>query len=186
MTLPYEIIFGCWAIFFVFWLVSAFCVKPTVERARSSNVILVRIALAIGIFLFITRGSALHLSALPSTPLRSAAGDGLCILGVLLAVWARITLGRNWSASVTFKKDHELIRTGPYALVRHPIYTAVLNMIIGTMIFIGRIEGIIVIAFLTAGFWIKLRAEERLMTTHFPREYPEYKAQTKALIPFVF
>jgi protein-S-isoprenylcysteine O-methyltransferase Ste14 len=187
MTLSYQIIAGCWAIFLLFWIVSAFFVKPTFERATSSIAIFVRIALSIGILLFLTRrGFALHLSALPPTPLRSAAGDGLCVLGLLLALWARITLGRNWSASVTFKEGHELIRTGPYALMRHPIYTAVLLMIIGTMIFIARIEGMILVAVAVAGFWIKLRAEERLMTTHFPTEYPAYKAQTKALIPFVF
>jgi protein-S-isoprenylcysteine O-methyltransferase Ste14 len=187
MTLSYQIIAGCWAIFLLFWIVSAFFVKPTFERTTSSTAILVRIVLLIGIFLVLTRrGAALHLSALPPTPLRSAVGDVLCVLGLLLALWARVTLGRNWSPSVTFKKGHELIRTGPYALVRHPIYTAVLLMIIGTMIFIGRIGGIIFVAVAIAGFWIKLRAEERLMTTHFPTEYSAYKAQTKALIPFVF
>lgn len=187
MTLSYQIIAGCWAIFLLFWIVSAFFVKPTFERATSSTAILVRIALSIGIFLLLLtrRGSALHLSALPPTPLRSAVGDVLCVLGLLLALWARVTLGRNWSASVRFKKGHELIRTGPYALVRHPIYTGVLLMIIGTMIFIGRSEGIILVAVAIAGLWIKLRAEERLMTTHFPTEYPAYKALTKALIPFV-
>jgi protein-S-isoprenylcysteine O-methyltransferase Ste14 len=132
------------------------------------------------------RGFAIHLSALPPAPLRSAVGDVLCVLGLLLALWARVTLGRNWSASVTFKKGHQLISTGPYALVRHPIYIAVLLMIVGTMIFIGRMKGIIVCAVAISGLWIKLRAEERLMTTHFPTEYPAYKAQTKALIPFVF
>jgi protein-S-isoprenylcysteine O-methyltransferase Ste14 len=187
MTLSYQIIAGCWAIFLLFWIVSAFFVKPTVERPTSSTAILVRITLSIGIFLLFTRrGSAPHLSGLPPTPLGSAVGDVLCVFGLVLALWARVTLGRNWSASVTFKKGHELIRTGPYALVRHPIYTAVLLMIIGTMIFSRRIEGIILVAVAIAGFWIKLRAEERLMAAHFPTEYSAYKAQTKALIPFVF
>src|SRR5262249_44866440 len=151
----YQIIAGCWAIFFLFWIISAFFVKPTVERSTSSAAIPARIALSIGIVLFFLarRGSALHLYALPPTPLRSAAGDVLCVLGLLLALWARVTLGGNWSASVTFKKGHEVIRTGPYAFVRHPIYTAVLLMIMGTMIFIGRIEGIILVAVVIAGFW---------------------------------
>jgi len=187
MTLSYWGIAGCWAIFFLFWIVAAFFVKPTFERVTSSTAILARIALSIGIFLLVARrGSLLPFSALPPTPLRSVGGDVVCVLGLLLALWARITLGRNWSASVTFKKGHELIRTGPYARVRHPIYSAVLLMIIGTTIFFGRIEGIILVAVAIAGFWMKLRAEERLMTTHFPTEYPTYKAQTKALIPFVF
>jgi Isoprenylcysteine carboxyl methyltransferase (ICMT) family len=73
---------------------------------------------------------------------------------LLLALWARVTIGRNWSASVTLKKGHELIRTGPYALVRHPIYSGFLLMIIGTMIFIGRLVGIIVVAATIAGFWM--------------------------------
>jgi protein-S-isoprenylcysteine O-methyltransferase Ste14 len=187
MILSYQIIAGCWVIFLLFWIISAFFTKPSVERPMSRVEIPIRIALLIGIFLFLTRrGSAIRLAALPPTPVRSAIGVGLCVLGLLLALWARVTLGRNWSARVTFKKDHELIRTGPYALVRHPIYTGLLLMFVGTITDLGRIEGVIFIAVATAGLWIKLRAEERLMTAHFPTEYPAYKAHTKALIPFVF
>lgn len=187
MTLSSQIIAGCWTIFLLFWTVSAFFVKPTVERLKSSAAIRGAIVLAIVIVLLLARrGYALRLFPLPPTALRSGVAAVICVLGLLLALWARVTLGRNWSATVTFKEGHELIRTGPYGLVRHPIYTGFLLMIIGTVIFIGRIEGVILVAVVTAGFWIKLRAEERLMATHFPTEYAAYKAKTKALIPFVF
>lgn len=186
MTLSSLIIASCWGIFLLFWIISAFFAKPTVEGPTSSFPIVIRIVLLIGVLFLTRRGSGFSLPMLPPTPLRSVVGVVLCVLGLLLALWARVTLGGNWSARVTFKKDHELIRTGPYALVRHPIYTAILLMFTGTIVFIGRIEGVIVVALAIAGFWIKLRAEERLMTSHFPTEYPAYKAQTKTLIPFVF
>jgi protein-S-isoprenylcysteine O-methyltransferase Ste14 len=187
MTPSIPVIAGCWAIFFVFWFVSSFFVKPTLEHATSSTAMIVRIAvLLVVFFLILGRVAVLHLPALPPTLLRSVAGDTVCVLGLLLALWARVTLGRNWSGNVTFKEGHELIRTGPYAVVRHPIYMGVLLMFIGTMIVVGRVEGIIVVVGMIPAFWMKLRAEERLMTRHFPTEYPAYKKQTKALIPFVF
>lgn len=186
MTLSSQIIAGCWVIFVLFWTGSAFFVKPALERSTSPTAFLVRTAVLVAIALLLARwGRGLNVAALPPTPLRGAVSDVICALGLLLALWARVTLGRNWSVIVTFKQGHELIRTGPYAIVRHPIYTGFLLMIAGTMIFIGRIEGIIVVAVAAGGLWIKLRAEERLMTAHFPVEYPAYKASTKALIPFV-
>ncbi|MGA3145773.1 MAG: isoprenylcysteine carboxylmethyltransferase family protein, partial [Verrucomicrobiota bacterium] len=98
----------------------------------------------------------------------------------------RSGLGGNWSGSVTFKENHELIVRGPYRFVRHPIYTGILLMILGTAIISGRAVAFLalIIGFLI--YWQRLRQEEALLTKHFPETYPGYKSRTKALIPFLF
>jgi protein-S-isoprenylcysteine O-methyltransferase Ste14 len=85
---------------------------------------------------------------------------------------------------VTFKEGHELIETGPYRVVRHPIYSGLLLMVLGTAILAGRLGGLVAFPIYLLSIWIKLRWEEALMTKHFP-EYLEYKARTKALVPFL-
>ncbi len=86
---------------------------------------------------------------------------------------------------MTFKQDHELIKTGPYQFVRHPIYTGVLTMCLGSVAFDGRLQAWLGFALMFLAFWIKLRQEEALMLQHFPNDYPAYKNQVKALIPFI-
>lgn len=112
-------------------------------------------------------------------------GDVVCVLGVVVAVWARRTLAGNWSSDVTFKKDHELIRRGPYRFVRHPIYTGILMMCLGTAIEIARLRAWLAVPLMAIAFWIKLKQEERLMLQHFPDEYRAYRKEVKALVPFV-
>ena len=96
-----------------------------------------------------------------------------------------MTLAGNWSSDVTFKQGHELIRTGPYKLVRHPIYTGLLTMSLGTATEIGQLHSWLSILVTAVGFWIKLRQEERLLLRHFPEDYPHYQKHVKALVPFV-
>ena len=112
-------------------------------------------------------------------------GAVLCIAGLLVCIWARFTLGRNWSGVVTLKGGHELITSGPYALVRHPIYTGLLSMFVATVIVLGHVAGIIAIPFVFVSFWVKLRYEEKLMLEKFPNEYAAYQQRVKRLIPFV-
>ncbi len=112
---------------------------------------------------------------------------GLIMLaaGVAFAVWARNYLGRNWSGSVTVKQDHELIRTGPYRFVRHPIYSGLLLAILGTAIAFGEWRGLLAFGLLTGSLLLKLRMEERFMSEIFPNEYARYRAEVPALIPFI-
>ena len=113
------------------------------------------------------------------------AGNVICVAGLFVTLWARWTLAGNWSSDVTFKEGHELIETGPYRFVRHPIYTGLLIMCVGTAIEIGMLRGILGLALMTLGFWIKLKQEERLLMRHFPEEYPAYSKRVKALVPYV-
>jgi len=113
------------------------------------------------------------------------AGAVICICGLVFTLWARYTLAGNWSSDVTFKREHELIRTGPYRFVRHPIYTGLLVMFAGTTLHIGQLRCLLGLLLVAIGFWIKLGQEERLLARHFPEAYPVYKRDVKALIPFV-
>jgi protein-S-isoprenylcysteine O-methyltransferase Ste14 len=110
----------------------------------------------------------------------------MTIAGVAFAIWARVTLGRNWSGTVTIKQDHELIRTGPYALVRHPIYTGIMFAVLGTAIFDGEIRSIILIVATFSLLIHKMRMEEQFMTEQFGSGYTNYRQNTKALVPFVW
>ena len=112
-------------------------------------------------------------------------GMALCAAGVAFAIWARRTLGGNWSGNPTIKEGHELVTTGPYRLVRHPIYTGFLLLIVGTLLGSGRVSDLLILAFACAAGWVKIRIEESLMIRQFPDAYSAYRKRTKALIPFV-
>ena len=118
-------------------------------------------------------------------PALGIATDLIVLAGLAFTVWARVALGRNWSAEVTFKQDHELIQSGPYALARHPIYTGLLLMALGTAINYGRPFGFVAFAGICGGLWWKVREEERVMGEHFPDAYARYRAHVHAIIPFV-
>lgn len=107
------------------------------------------------------------------------------VAGLVLALRARVVLGGNWSAIVTIKEQHELIQRGPYRYVRHPIYSAILLMLLGSAIVDGKLEWFVLTALCTVGLAIKARSEERLLTKHFPDGYPAYRQRVKAIIPFV-
>ena len=106
--------------------------------------------------------------------------------GLAFAVWARRTIGRNWSAIVTLKKDHELVTNGPYALVRHPIYTGLLFGFLGSAIALGECRGLLAVAIFYLTVLRKYRLEERWMHERFGVAYDAYRARVKALVPFLF
>jgi protein-S-isoprenylcysteine O-methyltransferase Ste14 len=113
-------------------------------------------------------------------------GTALLALGLAFSVWARVYLGRNWSGTVTVKLDHELIRGGPYARVRHPIYTGLLLAFIGTAIVRAEWRGVLAVLIVFVALWRKLRLEERWMIETFGDQYRRYRERTAALIPFLF
>ena len=113
-------------------------------------------------------------------------GRDPCVLGLIVCIWARATLGRNWSGAVTLKQDHELIERGPYRWVRHPIYTGLLLMFLATALLLGRTGGLIGVVLVFLSFWIKLGDEEKVMLKQFPDQYATYQRRTKRIIPFIF
>jgi protein-S-isoprenylcysteine O-methyltransferase Ste14 len=176
----------CWIAWVLFWLIMAVQTKRTVERGAFIGYRLMGLLIFFGLFAI---GRLFHLSAHSrlwhTTLALGVLTDCIVLAGVAFTVWARVTLGRNWSAEVTFKADHELIESGPYALARHPIYTGMIAMGLGSAINYGRAIGFALFLSLCVAFWWKAREEERIMSSHFDDAYADYKTRVRAIIPFV-
>ena len=186
--LALNIISACWILFAVIWLLAAFATKQSVYRESRLQRMRYVIPILLGGFL-LAKGhrlsDPLNHRVIPHVEALAWTGVVLCIAGFAFCIWARFTLGRNWSGVVTLKRGHELITCGPYALVRHPIYTGLLTMFVATVIVLGHVAGIIAMPFVFVSLWIKLRYEEKLMLKQFPEQYAAYQQRVKRLIPFI-
>jgi protein-S-isoprenylcysteine O-methyltransferase Ste14 len=185
-----ALITALWIIFWVYWLVSASGVKKNARRNPWWHSGSLRFFLLIIILLLTRLQHRRHVfgnfsGSAPSNPAIRCTGVFFCALGLLLAIWARVHLGRNWGAPMTVKEEPELITTGPYRVVRHPIYSGILVAMLGSALVIGT-PWLIAFVFFVVYFAYCAKTEERLMTQQFPNEYPRYKRQTKMLIPFVW
>ncbi|MHB8655301.1 MAG: methyltransferase family protein [Terriglobia bacterium] len=183
-----ECISALWIALGVLWLVSAFVAKPAARRQSwSSRLVQSGIASAGFILIFsrVARVGPLARTFVPDSPLVAWTGLALTCAGIALAAWARLIIGKNWSATVTVKQSHQLVRTGPYKVVRHPIYSGILLAILGTAIAFREVRGLAGLGFVFTGFWMKLCLEEQFMTEQFGEDYIRYKQETQALIPFV-
>jgi protein-S-isoprenylcysteine O-methyltransferase Ste14 len=182
---PFAILWLAWL---AYWFFAALHVKRMQRRERSSSLLLNRGLLAIGALLLAFERQPLLWLSERFLPLSTAfywIGLVMLATGLALAVWARRHLGRNWSGIVTVKQDHELIRSGPYGLARHPIYTGLLLAILGTAVAIGEWRGLIAFALITAAFVLKFKTEERFVSETFGEQYARYRAEVRSLIPFV-
>ena len=122
----------------------------------------------------------------PAYALVMAAGLAVQAVGTLLAVWARIHLGRNWSGAIAIKVEHRLIRSGPYGLLRHPIYTGLLAMYIGLALVTGEWLALIGVAMAALAYWRKIRLEEAALDAAFGADYDSYRRTTWALMPGLY
>jgi protein-S-isoprenylcysteine O-methyltransferase Ste14 len=178
-----EVVFVVgWAAFWLYWLVAAFSMKR--GRVPWSRELGIRVVIVVLGVLLIHSGVLRH-HAVNSDPWRTVLGLFLFALGLGFAIWARVHIGRNWGTPMTQKDDPELVTSGPYHLVRHPIYTGILVAGAGTAV---ALSWLWLIAVILAGVYFVYAAtvEERYMTEQFPDTYPAYKAATKMLLPFVF
>ena len=182
---PFAILWLAWL---AYWFFAALHVKRMRRRERLSSLLLNRGLLAIGALLLAFERQPLPWLSERFLPLSMVfywIGLVMLATGLALAVWARRHLGRNWSGIVTVKQDHELIRSGPYGLVRHPIYTGLLLAILGTTVAIGEWRGLLAFALIAAGFVLKFKTEERFMSETFGEQYARYRAEVRSLVPFV-
>jgi protein-S-isoprenylcysteine O-methyltransferase Ste14 len=188
-TATSVVIWGCWAAWAVLWFAMAFSTKRTVEHPERSRVLVAVPVVAVLVLVLRAghglQGDALHRQLWAASPVLDAVAIALVVGGLAFTAWARVTLGSNWSGSVVFKEDHELIVTGPYALVRHPIYTGLLAMVLGSAVATAQAFYLGVFGAALVVFYLKSRREEALMSRHFPDAYPAYRRRVKALVPYV-
>jgi protein-S-isoprenylcysteine O-methyltransferase Ste14 len=111
------------------------------------------------------------------------AGLAMTLAGLAFAIWARLTIGRNWSGTVELKENHELVRRGPYRIVRHPIYSGLLLAMLGTAMAFGGWRGYLGFAIAFVAWKRKSLTEERFMSEQFGDSWARYKTGVKALIP---
>ena len=178
-----------WMFIGIYWAVGAVRAKPTAKRQPTlASALDIVILCAAGLLIW---DPATAIGFLGHR-LTSAAGWvqwlGLSatICGCAFAIWARACLGSNWSAVATVKQNHELILRGPYAVVRHPIYTGLLLALAGTAIAVGEIRTFIGLGLGFIAFLLKSAAEERFMREEFSGEYARYSQRVRRLIPFIF
>ncbi|HEX4091416.1 MAG TPA: isoprenylcysteine carboxylmethyltransferase family protein [Trebonia sp.] len=168
-----------WIVFWIYWLASAATSKASVGggwRTRLTGVSVVAVFVVSDAFR--AGGLAVH------DVIVAAIGAALFAAGLALAVWARLHLGRNWGMPMTRRAEPELVTSGPYRFIRHPIYTGLLIAMLGSVL-VNNLLGLIVVAALVAYFYYCGTVEERNLAAAFPSAYPEYRGRTKMLIPFV-
>jgi protein-S-isoprenylcysteine O-methyltransferase Ste14 len=178
-----------WIAFIIYWRIKAAGTKATQRLEPVASRILRALTLLIAIVLLSTTRIPLrwlYLQLWPAGLWPFWLGAAVTVAGLLFAIWARRHLGSNWSSEVTIKQGHELITTGPYAVVRHPIYTGILVGFLGTAIALSQVRGFIGLTIVFLGFWLKLRMEEQWMRSQFGETYSTYAQQTAALVPYLF
>jgi len=178
-----ELLFAIgWAAFWLYWLVAALFIKR--GRILWSRELGIRVVIVIMVILLV-RAGVFRDHGLNTDPWRIGVGIVLFVLGLGFAIWARVHIGRNWGGPMTQKDEPELVTSGPYHLVRHPIYSGILIAGVGTAL---ALSWLWLIAVLLAGIYFVYSAtvEERYLTQQFPDTYPAYRHSTKMLVPFVF
>jgi protein-S-isoprenylcysteine O-methyltransferase Ste14 len=175
-----------WLAWVAYWWIAARSAKPTERREPLASRLLHIVPLTLAAWLLWAQrvpGQWLNQRLIPWSPWEFWVGALVTALGLLFTVWARIHLGRNWSGTVTIKQDHELIETGPYAFVRHPIYTGLLLAFIGSALPRADWRSALAVLIAWAALWRKLRIEERWMAERFGERYDAYRQRVPALIP---
>jgi len=179
---------ACWVVFYAYWLASAFVTKKTAERESIIGSLSYRIPLLLAVILLVhapRMPKPMSAVIFPSTTPVCTLVVALSTIGLATCLWARMTLGRNWSSVVVLKVDQELVQAGPYRFVRHPIYSGMILMFAAIVLLAERVAGIFALGLFVYGWVLKLRREERLMLKQFPTSYPEYVKKTKRLVPFI-
>lgn len=175
-----------WLILIVYWVITAFRVRKNKKtKPGGSRLVISLVAIAAFELLFRSRlsSSMLRDSFMPDIPALRYFGILLLWGGVAFAIWARYHIGEYWSARVAVKEDHRIIDSGPYAHVRHPIYSGILLGLIGTALAVGNWRAVITFAVILIVLILKARAEEKLLTEQLGDSYVEYKKRTGMLVP---
>jgi protein-S-isoprenylcysteine O-methyltransferase Ste14 len=188
VNLAYRFLFpAMWIAWGIYWWLASRGAKPTERQeslgSRLLHVIPLWIAVAL---LWLDRVPVPFLNEriYPWSPWEFWLAALITAAGLGFTVWARLHIGRNWSGLVTVKQSHELVTTGPYSMVRHPIYTGLLVAFVGSAMARGEWRGALAVAIAWVALWRKLQLEERWMLESFGEQYAAYRQRVPALIPF--
>jgi len=177
-----------WAVFGLYWLVSAFKRKRTKRRESLGQRFAYVLPLWLAFVVLLRREAHYGWLGVRFVPDSSAVGwigALLTAAGVGMAIWARWHLGANWSGTVTLKEGHELIRTGPYRAIRHPIYTGILLALLGTAVAVGEVRALLAVGLAWSSFYIKARREESFLAQEFGARFTEHSQHTGMFLPRV-
>jgi protein-S-isoprenylcysteine O-methyltransferase Ste14 len=178
-----TIILVAWVVFWIAWLAAAAGAKQG-RHSRWGRCAGIRIALVL-LVLLLLRAGVFGRQAITSDPWRQGIGLAVFVAGLGFAVWARLSIGRNWGAPMSEKVEPELVTTGPYRRVRHPIYSGIVLAMVGTAIAVSWYL-LVVVAVCAAYFVYSATMEERYLTAVFPEAYPDYRRSTAMLVPFIY
>ncbi|HEY0283694.1 MAG TPA: isoprenylcysteine carboxylmethyltransferase family protein [Rhizomicrobium sp.] len=187
---PLVAIYLLWGMWFLSWVCSRIWVSPTIKRAGTGREILYRVMMLIGIvLLFGLYSNGYEIQHRFWDPLRGALGWAMLVpvvAGLSFCWWARIHLGPLWSGAITRKNNHHIVDTGPYALVRHPIYAGTMLAVLATAFLNGTPSSFLGAALMALGFYTKARREERFLREELgPDAYDAYAKRVPMLVPFL-
>jgi protein-S-isoprenylcysteine O-methyltransferase Ste14 len=171
----------CWVVFWAYWLLAATRAKS--GQGRWSRFAGIRVAIVI-VVVYLARAIGFRSHPIKNDPVLTGIGLALLFIGLGIAVWARLYIGRNWGMPMTQKNEPELVTTGPYRRVRHPVYTGLILAMVGTAL-ATTLDGLIAVVVLGGFFIYSATREEAYLAGEFPDTYPAYKRSTKMLIPFI-
>jgi protein-S-isoprenylcysteine O-methyltransferase len=188
MESAFRIAGFAWLAIFILWAILRFATKKTVDSSSDIRARLSVWGVLLAWLLLFNRipDNPLAARLLPEDPAIAYLGLALTLLGLGFAAWARLTIGRNWGDMITVQQDHELVRQGPYGIVRHPIYSGFMLATLGTAIIRGDLAGLISVALIVTCWGYKARLEESFMIQQFGAEYENYRRKVKGLIPGVW
>jgi protein-S-isoprenylcysteine O-methyltransferase Ste14 len=175
-----------WIVFAVYWAISALKTRRTVRSESFSSRLALSLMMAGAFFLIFSHrihSNALSLHVFPPSYALAIVAGVLTWIGIAIAIWARWHLGENWSGRITLKENHELIRTGPYAFFRHPIYSGIDLAALGGMLAINRWRAVAGFLLIVVTFWIKAKKEERMLSEQFGEDFAEHQRKTGFLLP---
>ncbi len=175
-----------WIVFVLYWIVSAIRTRDTLQTESSGSryaILLIEIAGFVLLFRHSAGVGFLGERFMHRTLASAIIGSILTWVGIGLAIWARYHLAEYWSARITIKQDHQLIRTGPYARLRHPIYSGIILAAIGSAVVIDQWRCVLGVCLVLMGYCIKARKEETMLTQQFGDAFREHQKQTGFLIP---
>jgi protein-S-isoprenylcysteine O-methyltransferase len=185
----HNILTTIWTVFWVLWVLPAVFGKRTIRQQANGSRIVQLVLLLAAYVLIVNSGLGwdwLNQRLVPQGRISTAVGYGLLFAGMLFAGWARLFLGGNWSSNVTLKQDHTLVQSGPYRIVRHPIYTGLLVALLGTAIALGELRCFLGVLLAAIAWKIKSMSEETLMVQQFGDQYARYREQVKGLVPYLW